>query len=678
MKDNDIKKIFENAVESESGNYTDISAEKIQKTVMERLGKQKEDKKRSSIPEETVEPVYVTAEPKKFPASRIIIASTTAACLGISAIATGFFGLSGNSNNMSALSGDTSAVIEQSDLSQTEKGETTAAGEDAQDLNKGKMLTLHNTFKLLDGTKIVVEDGKVNATDYTEQNNRLLSEENGRVYFWDGEKREDITDFIHMENTFGHAYKNKKSGLIHYVIVGGDVASGKYFYAEAFPLYEKEWHYAVECNEPDTFSSSAEKQQWDNEMSDMSKSITTGMINQICDKNGDERPINILGGGGYTDFKSVTLPEGEDTQNPTDNELPFKNDTFTLLDGTKIVIDDREAIGYYYTDYVDKCLLSEVNGRVYFWNGKVKKDLTDLINTETPYIESYENEGSGLTHYIVIGGDVPSGKYFYAEMFQTNEREWYYASVTNNIFDDCPSTSDDENEQQWYTEMASINVNMVREAIKQVSGVPASSSGGGVTHIDFKTVTLPIPEEEGTQDHRGNKLPLKNDTFNLLDGTKIVVEDDRVSGIYDTLEDDCLLSEVNGRVYFWNGEKKEDITDYIHMENTYGYAYDNDESGLTHYVIVGGDVASGKYFYAEAFQTYEREWHFYAERNDPETFSSRAEEEQWDKEMAEISDSVILSMLNQICDKNGQERPVKYGGGGGDANFKSVTLPCDR
>lgn len=343
MKDNDIKKMFDNAVESDA--ETNISTEKIQNTVMERLGKQAKDNLELSDLGETVEPVFVTAPSKKFRKAPAFIAAAAAACLGFTAVSTGFFGLR---SNLSTLTGNISDTSEQTDLPESETIETYISEKTPDDSETAEK------------------------TEVTESPGNIQT---------------------------------------------------------AAPLTED-----------------AETE----------------------DKNPEEPPAE----------------SGEGVADLVGEAYPLKNNTFTMLDGTKIVVEGKRVSGFGDTNTANY-LLSENNGRVYYWNGKEKKDITDLMSTETPYIDSYENEESGLTHYIIIGGDAASGKYGYSELFATHEKKWYCSSVRNRM-----EFASEAEEEQWDCEMYDMFANLVRTAIKQISGEYFQFGGGG-SWTDFKSVTFP-------------------------------------------------------------------------------------------------------------------------------------------------------------------------------------------
>lgn len=117
--------------------------------------------------------------------------------------------------------------------------------------------------------------------------------------------------------------------------------------------------------------------------------------------------------------------------------------------------------------------------------------------------------------------------------------------------------------------------------------------------------------------------------LNLLDGNgfNLSAGPSGVQCTFVTTRNSYILSEENGRLYFVQNageigldhkEKavKEDITDKISKDNFYLYSYQNPSNTVepTHYVFIGGDVATGDYGYAEVFKTSSEEdsWACYA------------------------------------------------------------------
>lgn len=335
MKDNDIKKIFDSAIESDAD--TDINAEKIQNTVMERLGKQAGDNLKLSDSEKTVEPVFVTVPVKKSRKAPAIIAAAAAVCLGITAVSTGFFGIR---SNLSTLTNDTSDTAEQTEavqgyiaaetpdetkaadnigeeITQSEETEIEKPSENPEEIpavsyeswedNIGKEYPLkNNCFTLLDGTKVVVGEDIISGSLDHEKADWLISEDNGRVYYWNGKEKKDITDFMSTETPYIDSYENEESGLTHYVVIGGDVDSGKYGYAEMFATHERSWRFYMTCN-LEEFTSETDEEQRDKDAKEVKRTVLYLVKAAIEQVSGE--PYSEYGGGtGWTDFKSVSLP----------------------------------------------------------------------------------------------------------------------------------------------------------------------------------------------------------------------------------------------------------------------------------------------------------------------------------------------------------------------------------
>ena len=285
MRDNDIRKIFDSAMEENTN--TEINAEKIQDTVMERLGKRQGSNisfYEAEDMENRVEPIYVTSPAKRSHKwAAAAVSAAAAACLAITAVSTNFFGIG---NNLTAMTGDEADTSDQSDIPETEgesetqeeteaETDTPEAAEKPDEKSEattydlvfiqdppevpygsmeeymGNRLSVKNSnFTFLDGLEIRITDETVGTSDDTSKRNWLLSEEEGRVYFWNGKEKKDVTDLITIESPYVETYVNEGSGLTHYIIIGGDVGAGKYGYAEGFATYDSNriWLFDTVCS----------------------------------------------------------------------------------------------------------------------------------------------------------------------------------------------------------------------------------------------------------------------------------------------------------------------------------------------------------------------------------------------------------------------------------------------
>lgn len=335
MKDNDIKKIFDNAIEADID--TDINSEKVQNTVMERLGKQTGDNLMLSDSEGTVKPVFVNAPAKRSRKTPVIIAAAAAACLGITAVSTGFFGIRSNLSTLTNYTSDTAEQTEAAqeyiaaetpdetkavdnigeEITQSEETEIKKPLENPEEIPAvsyeswedyiGKEYPLkNNCFTLLDGTKVVVGEDIISGSLNHEKADWLISEDNGRVYYWNGREKKDITDLMSTETPYIDSYENEESGLTHYVVIGGDVASGKYGYAEIFATHERSWQLYMTCNSEE-FTSETDEEQRDKDAKEVKRTVLY-LVKAAIEQVSGEPYFECGGGTGWTDFKSVTLP----------------------------------------------------------------------------------------------------------------------------------------------------------------------------------------------------------------------------------------------------------------------------------------------------------------------------------------------------------------------------------
>lgn len=604
MKDNDIKMYFENAVEANED--TGIEPEKIKNRVMAELGKNAVANLTNPQNGEEVTPVFVKAPAKKFPKAKVITAAATAACLGVASISTGFFGLVGGAS--SPYSADTE------ETAAADIEETTETDTEARDFIDGDYLHMTNpwetgetimSFNLLDGSLFTLTE--LNARFDDNISTYILSEENGRLYFvknageidlFHKEKavKEDITDKISSDNFYLYTYENPANIIeqTHYVLIGGDVANNDYGYAELFKVNSEENSWA--CHACYTKEDPARPPQYsDSGTSGKPQWLVNGII--MIEEQYGETEIMMKGSGSIKpniDFNNVWATNGED-KDPLQYEdgeeaapILLNSDNFTLLDGTKITIENNSIISD--TDMREAIwLLLGDNGRVYFYgNGGKEEDITDIISTGEPYITSYKNGKSGATHYIAAGGNPAAGSYGYAEMFKVREGEWHYQLVHTTTPDPMNKEKPDWL-QQAFKELTKDGEECVFR--------------GGAQYVDLDNVLSPTDFTAMKNDFRYGEIYVKKntalfdsltptDTTTLYDGSTLKeYTDDK--GVTVTLLDrrnaaDILTLE-NGRLFLnLNGEKT-DITDKISREEPYIVKAENPYTNSTHYIAIGGE-----------------------------------------------------------------------------------------
>lgn len=452
-KDNDIREMFNSAIQSDAD--ANVRSDKIKNSVMERLGKQARNNLKLSESGETVEPVFVTASPRKSRKAPAIIAAATAACLGVVTFNTGFFGLAGgglvplSSNPESAqeeatnteettVTEETTALdfetqtqpyenvltsdIEDKDPLQYEDGEEAAP-----------ILLKSDKFTLLDGTKITIENNNIISDTDMGEAIWLLTGDGGRVYFYgNGGKEEDITDIISTGEPYVTSYENDKSGATHYIAAGGNPAARSYGYAEIFKVREGEWHYQlVHTTTPDPMSK--EKPDW---LQKAFKELTK-----------DSEECVFRGGAQYVDLDNVLSPT-DFTAMKNDfryGEIYVKKhtalfdsltptDTTTLYDGSilKEYTDDKGVTVTLLDRRNAADILTLENGRLFLSLNGEKTDITNKISKEEPYIVKAENLYTNSAHYIAIGGEPKENGWGCVEIYKNGQQ--YYIPLNGYYF----------------------------------------------------------------------------------------------------------------------------------------------------------------------------------------------------------------------------------------------------
>ncbi len=357
MKDN-IKNIFDNAIESDE---TNINAEKIQNTVMEKLGKQAKENLKLSNTEEAVEPIFVIAPQKnsKFTALKIA-AGAAAACLGIvvigNAVNRGNNGLYTFSENVTETEEATAeATIEVTDEAAdtvTENNVTQEAPEETAEETKSEYQQdvdgnisekteepeqedipivdcvpnmsdysyaslVENPiveFRLLNGSLIQYSKEKGVSHHGNENPNYLLSYKDGRLYYTGNGKNKDITDLISNGNYFQDYYINSVTGFKHYIIVSGDLDKKDFGYIDLFKIGEEDdegdkcilWSFDGTYNfDSDKYIGKVVDDDEDIYHSDWWDNIQKIIYKKLSEScTGDEYLI-LNGGGGCTDLSKV-------------------------------------------------------------------------------------------------------------------------------------------------------------------------------------------------------------------------------------------------------------------------------------------------------------------------------------------------------------------------------------
>lgn len=354
MKDN-IKNIFDNAIESDD---TNISAEKIQNTVIERLGKQASENLKLSDAEETVEPVFVTTPQKKgkFTALKIA-AGAAAACLGVvvigNAVNRSNNGLYTFSENVTETKEYTAEVIkevtDEAVNAVTEESVTQEAPEETAEETKSEyqqniestvsekapedipivdcvpnmsdysysMHLVENPiveFRLLDGSLIQYSNEKGVSHHGNENPNYLLSYKDCRLYYTGNGQNKDITDLISNGNYFQDYYINSVTGFKHYIIVSGDLDKKDFGYIDLFKINEEDdegdkcilWSFDGTYNfDSDKYIGKKVDDDEDIYHSDWWDNIQKVIYEKLSENHADDEYVILNGAGGCTDLSKV-------------------------------------------------------------------------------------------------------------------------------------------------------------------------------------------------------------------------------------------------------------------------------------------------------------------------------------------------------------------------------------
>lgn len=564
MKEKDIKTLFAKASYTEEDN---VNTEEIKSDVLKKLSKTAAIA--PTLNEEGVKPVFVAQKARKFPVGKTVAAAATAACLGVVSISTGFFGL---------------AQAEQSPFSaDSEIQETTEAAGDNTDNSDGrKYAPTHVPIALKDGSIAEIRDntGSGSSTNGDLKNQKpILLERDGRVYYIGDGEEEDITGRFDEDTPLIIPYENKDSGLTHYIIIGGTVTSGGYGYVEIFKRSEKLLYTdeVIHRNTPARyFSYCLTDTEW-----------FKNALEQLRDTLGIDPEKALSGGrGAQFDFTGEWDLYELDHMNMEEpgKKCDFANNTFTLKDGTTVEIPGGEITGVksdFDTIPAKNRLIAEKDGRLYYQGDEQPKDITDLISMDTPFITTYENEGSGQTHYIAVGGDFSAGDYGYFEMFMLCEKKYYYEG--------CKYSGNPDYDHVGFM----LNTEWFEKALVEMAGENAVNypSCGCIAGVDFRESWK-----------YGDDQNIVKSTFTLHDGTKYTIYENAIDAGIPDKRVSQIIQEKEGRLYYLGEGDAKDITDLISMDTPFVVPYENEGSGQTHYFAVGGNVATGEYGYLEMFK----------------------------------------------------------------------------
>lgn len=142
----------------------------------------------------------------------------------------------------------------------------------------------------------------------------------------------------------------------------------------------------------------------ENIMAIVQTELTAGTENTTA-PNSDKKETPI--------FEEIQIPvEGtydhSTDNNPSDYEI-------TLLDGTVVKLINGES--YFIGGDNSRMPISKEWDRLYFIGDGNKRDITDQMSADEYFCVSYVHPQTGLTHYLIAGGDLKAKYFGYIELF---------------------------------------------------------------------------------------------------------------------------------------------------------------------------------------------------------------------------------------------------------------------
>ena len=306
------------------------------------------------------------------------------------------------------------------------------------------------SYKTASGVTVDIYDNKSNV-GFSSKNAPCVYRD-GRTIFTAFGKDKDITDLIDEETPYICSYKNS-AGLQSYLIVGG--RPGNVGYADVSNIgteEEPQWFGVGGFYETKTLSvygvdmtyTGLTREQVDqlDESDTLYALIDEDGVKGYRKEDLDKRFVKgTMGDSKFADWlvaaaEYLDLYEAKERMcfDPEYPEEPMPSDE-EFLDIVFIVANG------FVTSYTDACSLEEISawydvsdayvspieerdGRLWVKTGGEEKDITDLVDENTPYIEALDrtdSDGEYYEAYLIVGGT--PGNYKYVELFNGTDRD---------------------------------------------------------------------------------------------------------------------------------------------------------------------------------------------------------------------------------------------------------------
>lgn len=555
MKDNEIKRLINQC--SEGMEESEIGAEEIRREVMAKINGNVSASEFGGE-EEFVQPEPVRMKPRR---SIAFTAAAAAVCVGVGA---GGIALAGNID-FDALSG----LLEGGEQLSEPSDSDTAQTEENFEKRTGVL-----TVTLIDGTVCTYDFDNGSETD-SHPGNQVLEVKDGVLWFTGNGENINVPATVGGDDYYIYKYINKDTGKEHQVIISNTINPMYCGYMELYSLEEDaDGHLIYRGQGENSYIVSFPVLPSD------SGSDGLGVVEQYWLKSAlDDLGLLRENDEAHGDFV-YKCGSGVPV-------LPYDGLTMDLVDNTRFIWSEEEQCWQkkwdgmnVHKDY-NQVFREEEDGSIHYIAFMEDTDITDKINSDTPYIRFYlPLSGNCERHYVIVGGTSAGGDLGYAEIFCKNGK-WYgtsYNACVNGEF------------RQWF------------DTALDWAGID-DFYGNCTMNRDRKEIL----DCDGLVDFSAEEL--NNLSFTMLDGTVYSWDPYCQDGFDENgMNVTPLLKRVNGRIIYLGGGGEQDVTDLMDESTPYITSYVNPDTGLTHYVVMGGIPEPGKFGYAEMVKINMR-WH---------------------------------------------------------------------
>lgn len=544
MKDNEIKRLINRC--SEGMEESEIGAEEIRREVMAKI-KGNVSASEFGGEEEFVQPEPVRMKPRR---SIAFTAAAAAVCVGVGA---GGIALAGNID-FDALSG----LLEGGEQLSEPSDSDTAQTEENFEKRTGVL-----TFTLIDGT-VYTYDFDNDSVTGSHPGKQVLEVRDGVLWFTGNGENINVPATAGGDDYYIYKYINKDTGKEHQVIISNTINPMYCGYMELYSLEEDaDGHLIYRGDGENSYIVSFPVLPSD------SGSDGLGVVEQYWLKSALD-DLGLLRGNDEAHGDYV-FECGSDVP-----VLPYDGLTMDLVDNTRFVWSEegqcwqKKWDGMNVHEDYNQVFREKEDGSIHYIAFMEDTDITDKIDFNTPYIRFYlPLSGNCERHYVIVGGTSAGGDLGYAEIFCKNGK-WYgtsYNACVNGEF------------RQWF------------DTALDWAGID-DFYGNCTMNRDRKEIL----DCDKTVDFSAEEI--KNLSFTLLDGTVCSWGMSQDDFNENGLNVAPILKRVNGRIIYLGGGEQ-DVTDLMDESTPYITSYVNPDTGLTHYVAMGGIPESRKFGYAE-------------------------------------------------------------------------------